>query len=77
MVFHVLNRGVARLQLFETTGDFQAFERVLQETRDDTPIRICADALMPNEWHLLLWTSEEQSLLADCPLAGNRTGLTG
>jgi REP element-mobilizing transposase RayT len=54
MVFHVLNRGVARMQLFETTGDFQAFERVLQETRDETAMRICADALLPNHWHLLL-----------------------
>jgi hypothetical protein len=29
------------MQLFETTGDFQAFERVLEETRDETPMRIC------------------------------------
>jgi hypothetical protein len=26
MVFHVLNRGVAGLQLFEKAGDYQAFE---------------------------------------------------
>ena len=29
MVFHVLNRGVARMQLFEKAGDYEAFERVL------------------------------------------------
>jgi hypothetical protein len=29
MVFHVLNRGVARMQLFEKAVDYQAFEQVL------------------------------------------------
>jgi len=28
-VYHALNRGVARLALFENDGDFEAFERVL------------------------------------------------
>jgi hypothetical protein len=31
LVFHVLNRGVARMQLFEKPADYQAFERVLRE----------------------------------------------
>jgi putative transposase len=64
MVFHVLNRGVARRQLFETTGDFQAFERVLKETRDESPMRICGYALMPSHWHLLLWPERDGELAA-------------
>jgi hypothetical protein len=52
-VFHVLNRGVARMQLFDKPADYHAFERVLQETRDETPMRICAYCVMPNHWHLL------------------------
>jgi hypothetical protein len=36
MVFHVLNRGVARLQLFEKAGDYQAFEQVLRDTLDQS-----------------------------------------
>jgi putative transposase len=55
MVFHVLNRGVARMQLFEKAADYQAFEQVLRETLDESPMRICAYAVMPNHWHLLLW----------------------
>jgi hypothetical protein len=31
LVFHVLNRGVARTELFEKPADYQAFERVLRE----------------------------------------------
>jgi len=59
MVFHVLNCGVASMQLFEKPADFQAFELVLRETRDESPIRICADCLMPNHWHLLLLAGAE------------------
>ena len=55
MVFHVLNRGVGRMQLFEKAADYQAFEQVLQDTLDQSPMRICAYAVMPNHWHLLLW----------------------
>jgi hypothetical protein len=55
MVFHVLNRGVARMQLFEKAADYQAFEQVLRDTLDQSPMRICAYAVMPNHWHLLLW----------------------
>ena len=48
MVFHVLNRGVARMQIFEKAGDYQAFERVLEETLQEVPMRVCAYCVMPN-----------------------------
>jgi hypothetical protein len=31
MIYHVLNRGNARMQMFHKAGDFEAFERVLAE----------------------------------------------
>jgi putative transposase len=64
MVFHVLNRGVARMQLFEKPADYQAFEQVLRETVDESPIRICAYVLMPNHWHLLVWPESDGELAA-------------
>ena len=64
MVFHVLNRGVARMQLFEKAADYQAFEQVLQDTLDQSPMRICAYAVMPNHWHLLLWPECDGELSA-------------
>lgn len=64
MVFHVLNRGVARMQLFEKHGDYQAFEAVLRETHEQTPMRICAYCLMPTHWHLLLWPEHDGDLAA-------------
>jgi putative transposase len=52
------------MQLFEKPADFQAFERVLRETRDVAPMRICAYALMPNHWHLLLWPKHDGDMSA-------------
>jgi len=62
MVFHVLNRGVARMQVFEKAGDFQAFEQVLCEALSEAPMRICAYCLMPNHWHLLAWPERDGDL---------------
>ena len=64
MVFHVLNRGVARMQLFEKAADYQAFEQVLRDTLDQSPMLICAYAVMPNHWHLLLWPECDGELAA-------------
>ena len=64
MVFHVLNRGVARMQLFEKAADYHAFEQVLRDTLDQSPMRICAYAVMPDHWHLLLWPECDGELAA-------------
>jgi hypothetical protein len=45
MVFRVLNRGVARTQLFEKPTDYEAFEHILRETLDEPPMRVCAYGL--------------------------------
>jgi putative transposase len=64
MVFHVLNRGVARMQLFENPTDYEAFEHVLRETLDESPMRVCAYALMPDHWHLLVWPASDEEWAA-------------
>jgi len=50
-VFHVLNRAVARLTIFEKPEDYEAFLRVLEETWREIPLPIFAMVLMPN--HIL------------------------
>ena len=42
LVYHVLNRRVGRLPLFETPMDYAAFEKVLQEAYEQTGIWIAA-----------------------------------
>jgi hypothetical protein len=62
LVFHILNRGVARVQLVRKAADCHAFEGVLRETRDQSPMRICACSLMPNHRHPLRWPERLEEL---------------
>jgi putative transposase len=39
-VFHVLNRAVARLTIFEKPEDFAAFMQVIEETREIVSLTI-------------------------------------
>jgi len=48
IAYHVLNRRVGRLPLFEKPGDYAAFEQVLGEAYERTNVRIAAYCLMPN-----------------------------
>jgi putative transposase len=54
LCYHVLNRGVARLALFENTGDYEAFTEVLAEAIRHEPLPIIAYCLMPNHWHFVV-----------------------
>ena len=53
-VFHVLNRAVARLTIFEKPEDYAAFKRVLDETWQIVPLPIYAMVAMPNHWHFVV-----------------------
>ena len=53
-VFHVLNRAVARMTIFETPADYDAFLRVLNETWAEIPLPILAFSAMPNHWHFVV-----------------------
>ncbi|HEY3234378.1 MAG TPA: transposase [Polyangiaceae bacterium] len=64
--YHVLNRGVARLPLFEKPADSAAFLRVLAEALDAYPMRILAFVLMPNHWHFVLWPERDDDLSNFC-----------
>ena len=62
LAYHVLNRRVGRLRLFDKPADYAAFENVLAEAHDRTHIRIAAYCLMPNHWHLVLWPRHDGDL---------------
>jgi putative transposase len=55
LAYHVLNRGVGRMRLFDDEADYDAFTRVLAEAVDRLPeARLLGYCLMPNHWHLVL-----------------------
>ncbi len=62
LVFHLLNRAVARDKIFRKPADYQAFQQILQEARDWVPMRLLCYSVMPNHWHLVLWPRGDSDL---------------
>ena len=64
LVYHVLNRAVARLPLFRKAEDYAAFERILLEAQARHPTRLLAWCFMKNHWHLVIWPRKDGELSA-------------
>jgi len=62
LVYHVINRGVGRQQLFFDDNDYLAFEKVLAQTLEKRPMRVLGYSLMPNHWHFVLWPQNDGDL---------------
>jgi putative transposase len=52
IVFHVLNRAIQGVTLFEHPADYEAFFEVFSEALRRFPIRLLVYCVMPNHWHL-------------------------
>lgn len=62
-VYHVLNRGNGRMQIFDDAADFAAFERVLGQALERFPkVELLAYCVMPNHWHLVVRTLADGQL---------------
>jgi putative transposase len=57
-VYHVLNRGNYRQDLFTVSGTAEAFERVLFDTCSRYGWRLYAYAILSNHYHLCLKTED-------------------
>ena len=58
-IYHALNRGNARANVFDKPEDYEAFERILAEGLERYPCRLLAYQLMPTHWHLVLQPTED------------------
>ncbi len=58
-LYHALNRGNARSQIFHKPEDYDAFERILAEGLERYLCQIISYQLMPNHWHLVLRPTED------------------
>ncbi|MEX2306629.1 MAG: transposase [Pirellulales bacterium] len=54
LIYHAMNRAVARLPLFRKQAHYAAFERVIEEAHQRVPLDILAYCVMPNHWHFVL-----------------------
>jgi putative transposase len=62
MVFHVLNRGVRRLGLFEQPADYRAFLQIVGDAQRRVPMRCLSYCVMPNHFHFVFWPKGDSDL---------------
>lgn len=62
LIYHLLNRGNARDEIFHDSADYAAFERVVAEALSRLPLEVFAYIVMPNHWHLLVRPREDGEL---------------
>ena len=62
IVYHVMNRAIARQTIFRGFADYQTFEKILAEGLLKIPMRLTGYCLMSNHWHLLLWPYNDGDL---------------
>jgi putative transposase len=62
VIYHVLNRAVARIPLFKREGDYEALERTLAEALQRVPIQLLAYCVMPNHWHFVVQPNADDDL---------------
>lgn len=53
-LYHALNRGNSRTEVFHKEADYEAFERILAEGLERYDVHLFCYQLMPNHWHLVL-----------------------
>ena len=63
-IYHALNRGNARGDLFFKEGDFEAFERVIWEGLQKYPVDLFAYQWMHNHWHMVLSPQKDKAMSA-------------
>jgi len=62
MPYHVLNRAVGRMRIFNAPRDYQSFLDILADAKEETGMRILAFDAMPNHWHLSLYPRNDGDL---------------
>ena len=61
-IYHVINRGNMRMQVFDDMEDYEYFLKLLEKASKREKVEIHAYCLMPNHFHLLLVPKEPNSL---------------
>lgn len=61
-MYHVLNRGNGRSDVFHKADDYVAFVDLMRESNERLPMRVVGYCLMTNHFHLLLWPHADGDL---------------
>jgi putative transposase len=61
-IFHVVNRGSRKGHIFDTAGDYCAFEALLVSAVEKFRLALLAYCLMPNHWHFVISPPTDRAL---------------
>jgi len=61
-IYHIINRGNRRETVFHDMYDYERFLKLLQDSKEKYNIEIYAYCLMPNHFHLVIYTKYSESL---------------
>ena len=61
-VYHILNRGNGKQQVFHKNQDYEAFINLMREVKDRYPVKVFAYCLMPNHFHMILMPVHAEKL---------------
>lgn len=61
-IYHIINRGNRRETVFHDSYDYERFIKLLIESKEKYKLKFYAYCLMPNHFHLVIYTKEAQNL---------------
>jgi putative transposase len=61
-IYHIINRGNRREAVFHDNYDYEKFLKLLLESKEKYSIKVYAYCLMPNHFHIVIYTKYAQSL---------------
>ena len=73
LIYHVINRGNNRQNVFRKPADFAAFLAALAELKDRKPFELYGYCLLSNHFHLLLRPTGERRSAGSCRACWCRT----
>lgn len=62
LIYHIINRGNGRQQVFHSEGDYRAFVDLMVEAGERHPVKMLAWCIMPNHFHLLVCPERADNL---------------
>ncbi len=63
-IYHALNRGNAKNDIFFKDADYESFERVVREGLEKYPIDLLCYQWMSNHWHMVLSPQQDKAMSA-------------
>jgi putative transposase len=61
-VFHVVNRGVERRNVFLADRDYERFVTLLRDGKERAPVKVFGFCLMPNHFHIIIEPETNEAL---------------